>query len=1109
MKFKRLIIFWSLFLVTSHVMGQQMPNIVPPSPEAASVFKFTDIPVSLYTGLPNVNIPLFEIESGGVTVPISISYHARGIKVAEIASRVGLGWALNAGGIVSRQIRSKIDDGWRGYRQTYTDGNGNVDFFNSPSKRANTQLLYDGTPDSEFDYLPDQYFYSTGTGLAGKFIYDYTDGSILDQKFSNSKIVSPNEIIDSEGNTYYFSLYDYDTTLKDFRANQSGYLQTDPITNEVPNTWHLSRILTHTGKEINFSYQKEMTRYFRRSYDAIEENELDTNEQRCYFSEVVSTQYRISEISFNQGKVLFEYGSEVREDLKSEDDIHAGRYLKRVKLVNAFNEVIQTKEFNYEYTDNSMIDSSLNMNYFLVGFDERASKRLFLTSVKTIGNNNATMPPYKFEYDSTKLPSRHSNSQDIWGFYNGAQNGQFLMSNYEGTATRKTDTIKNGAGMLKKIILPEGGSTTFYYEQNKVYSNYPSSKVYFGNPNPVQIEGFNFASMEYLHTDPITNLPIYNATTRTYTKRFVVPETVTGTGEYKLNLSNSLNCGSTANQNAYCNFEVSVYNMRTQETKFLYINSSNDYKPLILESGTHILKVYCRAENYSPTNNNDAFVVVINWTEFSDTEEGIVYAAGKRIKKIEYHDAQQNLERAKTKTYDYNDVASGLSSGRLFGLPNFVGVREQIGPFTVLEKFGNTAGSPLSTYQEFSLGYETVTEYLGDEGNNIGRSVYKFTMTPETNDFYTFPYHPPVDHEWIRGKELSVSHHRRIGNAYIEVKRIENTYIYAGNSTLSPASFYSLPYRNVINENLYCPLPSSGEPIMLQCTESGYKKDKRMFRLPLAAIYYNANDTLMYKVFHLTGGTVDLHSTKTTDYFDNGTEIKNETNYSYNYNKHYNTASVENTGSDGSTNTTKYYYAGDDPIVQSALYDKNMVSIPLLTQNFKGTELLSQQETTYKNWDNIMLAPEFMKSSKGDKPLETRVEYVKVDPSNGNPLEVKQSGGMSICYIWGYNKTKPIAKIENVTYATVASYVSNLQTLSNGQNETALIGALNSLRTALPNAMVTTFSYKPLIGVSTITNPSGQKTTYDYDNFGRLKSVKDHNGHLLSENKYHYAAPTN
>lgn len=102
-----------------------------------------------------------------------------------------------------------------------------------------------------------------------------------------------------------------------------------------------------------------------------------------------------------------------------------------------------------------------------------------------------------------------------------------------------------------------------------------------------------------------------------------------------------------------------------------------------------------------------------------------------------------------------------------------------------------------------------------------------------------------------------------------------------------------------------------------------------------------------------------------------------------------------------------------------------------------------------------------------------------------------------------------IVKVENATYTQVSSYVSNLQSLSDTVNDNtfnvgALKSALNNLRTSLPNIMVTTYTYDPLIGITNITDSKGETIYYHYDNFNRLEFVKDALGNILSKNQYHY-----
>jgi YD repeat-containing protein len=56
----------------------------------------------------------------------------------------------------------------------------------------------------------------------------------------------------------------------------------------------------------------------------------------------------------------------------------------------------------------------------------------------------------------------------------------------------------------------------------------------------------------------------------------------------------------------------------------------------------------------------------------------------------------------------------------------------------------------------------------------------------------------------------------------------------------------------------------------------------------------------------------------------------------------------------------------------------------------------------------------------------------------------------------------------------------------------------------LTNSLVTTYTYKPLIGMTSQTDPNGVTTYYEYDSFGRLKFIKDDKGNMLKKYEYHY-----
>lgn len=91
--------------------SQYDPGIknVPTSPEVALLGRFGDIPVGHYTGTAEVSVPLYTLKVDNIEIPLALSYHTSGIKVADEATWVGLGWNFMPEGTITQEIRGRED----------------------------------------------------------------------------------------------------------------------------------------------------------------------------------------------------------------------------------------------------------------------------------------------------------------------------------------------------------------------------------------------------------------------------------------------------------------------------------------------------------------------------------------------------------------------------------------------------------------------------------------------------------------------------------------------------------------------------------------------------------------------------------------------------------------------------------------------------------------------------------------------------------------------------------------------------------------------------------------------------------------------------------------
>ena len=139
----------------------KLPKIIPPSPDAASLGKYGDIKVGTYTGVPNISIPIYNIQIRDVSLPITLQYHASGLRVEEEASWVGLGWTLSSGGAITRTVRG-LDDLLNGSSKGYVY---------SPivaSRSGHTREYLNDACLKKIDSEPDIFYFNIA-GFSGNF----------------------------------------------------------------------------------------------------------------------------------------------------------------------------------------------------------------------------------------------------------------------------------------------------------------------------------------------------------------------------------------------------------------------------------------------------------------------------------------------------------------------------------------------------------------------------------------------------------------------------------------------------------------------------------------------------------------------------------------------------------------------------------------------------------------------------------------------------------------------------------------------------------------------------------------------------------------------------
>lgn len=217
----------TLVFLTTNVFSQSTEIggsiVLPPSPTPASLINQIDQSVQHYTGALNVGVPLYTLKSRSLDLPVYLNYNGTGVKVNDIGSWVGLGWSLNAGGVVSRVMRGLPDEyngnmdlkdrnlparGWLSPEVRGSSGLDLLDYFTSTNdnNRANViefsnktgDFVYGGSNPSAWDTEPDEFNFFFGK-YSGKFIFDKDGGIqiIPAQNLKITKVITAQSILGS------------------------------------------------------------------------------------------------------------------------------------------------------------------------------------------------------------------------------------------------------------------------------------------------------------------------------------------------------------------------------------------------------------------------------------------------------------------------------------------------------------------------------------------------------------------------------------------------------------------------------------------------------------------------------------------------------------------------------------------------------------------------------------------------------------------------------------------------------------------------------------------------------------------------------------------------
>lgn len=1198
----KLVILCSLVMLasfSSRAQGLDYTRVSISSPNSASLGKFTDIPVNKHTGIPSINIPLYTISDGALKLPVSLSYHAGGVKVIESASWVGTGWALSAGGMITRTVRGLPDEAantQKGQYGHYTNY-GYSNYFIGEGWRNLDYNFSTGERDGE----PDLFTFNFN-GYSGKFFFNDDRTAVIIENNDDLKIEAafrlPNDggvlgmqqniqgftITTKDGAKYYFGKYAADLP-------KTGYVYPIEVTRRytynnglssdvVFSSWYLTKIESFDKlNKIELNYVAEKYSVYNIGLFPIFNIDQIAQQRghelvRDYFDGV-----RLANITFNSGELIFKPSSVARLDLSGNSntggygfDESANTEAKALDEieVRGGNSIFKKFKLYTSYFDDPFGQLGSGLDRYTSSTIVSDKKRLKLDSLVEYGTGGERSTPYKFYYESNFLSRRLSLGQDHWGFYNAETANPTLIPTitkdiytefYRG-AKREPKWPEMKGGALKEIVYPTGGSVLFEFEPHKAYLNTVIHNLECFNSFHVGMDG-------------------------SYSKVWDNIE-FTGNSKYQLVFRNDPSEGSGS--------EIASFNLKNKATGQIVSSASLQAGQTATYTNTIPAGVYVL--NMFRDGRNSSTGAYLSFSKYISTDVQDPIVGGLRIKTITKRAGNGTPDMVESYAYETN----GRSTGYLYERPRYIqSIRNDVVKIYGLrsgEGVDNTPNlhpngcisveganlsvphlvapysiTPMSNYQGNHIGYDEVT--LTYNNNAQGKSVYRFyNINPwerETTKYvYTdflgqcdpsAPNFPaaPIPFEFQRGELKDEIHFDSSGKP-----RKSITYLYSYDSTkvFTPAlkverslfTEYTLRgyFKKRIETITTIEGSGSGESVMTidtvlfdspyhrQMTKSSSENSEGRtvtnykyafdFRMPQAdaisdgwATYVSECQTcdLQHQQRSTACGNDwncrfrSFHEMRACKAAARQRYITHRRNNFTEPNSLYRTTFANN--KQNSDNMLKPIWDLHDRFINTPLEITTRKNGKVINSVFNRYGIFSIGSSSYPYPSGLLMLdfPQangtFSISSNTNVGLTLDNKYDEREVfsySNGKLASSQKKAGTITTYLWSYKGQYPVAEIRNATFAQVQTAFGGsdaLNSFTTSEPTDAVVRSkLDPLRTALPSASVSWYTYKPLTGMTSATDPSGRTTYYSYDGFGRLRETKNTQSKTTDTYEYHY-----